>query len=56
MKNDNLNVAYITGLLLKPENDYNSKPVKSERGFNWGFFTGILFSFIVWLVIFYLFK
>lgn len=41
----------------------NNKPVaayqmgqRNKNAFNWGFLTGVLFSFLVWITIFYLFK
>lgn len=95
-QNSLLNVGYITGQLLKPENDYNTKrdnimktgnmrkqqKLKSDNdgyfdvfeilnnhpantyqmgkqnknSFNWGFLTGVLFSFLVWIALIYIFK
>lgn len=41
----------------------NNKPVgtyqmekQNKNSFNWGFLAGVLFSFLVWVAIFYLFK
>lgn len=41
----------------------NNKPVATyqmeqhnKNAFNWGFLAGVLFSFLVWITIFYLFK
>ncbi len=29
---------------------------QNKTAFNWGFLTGVLFSFLVWIMIIYLFK
>jgi hypothetical protein len=29
---------------------------QNKNSFNWGFLAGVLFSFLVWVAIFYLFK
>ena len=65
-QNSLVNVGYITGQLLKPENDYNTKmdnkmntyqmEKKNKNSFNWGFLTGVLFSFLVWIALIYIFK